>query len=129
MQAICATAFHYAQKNVWKSLGVKVALGNVWRRHKRPKMLEECLGVTSCISDKKINNRIPVCENPNPKDLPNISDACGILRRAGFYQHPATGYLQRTASHSKSAPGLTQHPQQTLRVNRMHRRKIGFIEG
>jgi hypothetical protein len=27
------------------------------------------------------------------------------------------------------AERLTQHPQQTLRVNRMHRRKIGFIEG
>jgi len=44
-------------------------------------------GVTSCISDKKINNRIPVCENPKPKDLPNISDACEI--RAGLNATPA----------------------------------------
>ena len=86
----------WVSKWLWGMFGDDIngrkGLGNVWV-------------VTSCISDKKINNRIPVCENPKPK------------------------IYQTFRMRAKSAPGLTQHPQQTLRVNRMHRRKIGFIEG
>ena len=54
-------------------------------------------------------------------------------RVAGLWRVPAiTGRPKGASGGLKLACGqrrrLTQHPQQTLRVNRMHRRKIGFVE-
>ena len=81
---LCFTACKNLFGNVWVSKWLWGMFGDDINDHKG---LGNVWVVTSCISDKKINNRIPVCENPNPKDLPNISDACEI--RAGLNATPA----------------------------------------